>query len=117
LALAATALAFVMSGFAAHAYSLVLLVAAAVLLDAAVQVNQVLSLRSIYMLAPELRGRLSGLYMTFVFLCGAVGSVLASALYVAAGWIALATVGAAFGVAALLFYATELRASTPARPD
>ncbi len=113
-ALAATALAFVMSGVAAHAHSLMLLVAAALLLDAAVQVNQVLSLRSIYMLAPELRGRLNGLFMTFVFLCGAVGSVLASAVYVAAGWVALAAVGAAFGVAALLFYVTEFRSSTVA---
>lgn len=109
LALAATVLAFAMSGFAAHMRSLALLVAAALLLDAAVQVNQVLSLRSIYMLAPELRGRLNGLFMNFVFLCGSVGSVLASAVYVSGGWMTLAAVGSVFGVAALLFYASELR--------
>lgn len=112
-ALAATVLAFVMSAAAAsgRAHSLPLLVAAALLLDAAVQVNGVLSLRSIYMLAPELRGRLNGLFLSFVFLCGAVSSVLAAAVYVSGGWIALAAVGAVFGMAALVFYATEFRGS------
>jgi predicted MFS family arabinose efflux permease len=108
-ALSATGLAFVVSGVAVHVYSLLVLVAAALLLDAAVQVNQVLSLRSIYMLAPELRGRLNGLFMSFVFLCGAMGSVLASALYLAAGWVALAAAGSAMALLALAFHATEPR--------
>ena len=49
-------------GFRFH--SLAALVAAAVLLDGAVQLCNVLSLRSLYMLAPELRGRLNGLFLT-----------------------------------------------------
>jgi len=109
LALAATVLAFAISGASGRTHSLALLVTAALLLDAAVQINQVLGLRCIYMLAPELRGRLNGLYLAFIFLCGAVGSMLASTVYIFGGWTALATVGAVFCLAALVFYATELR--------
>jgi predicted MFS family arabinose efflux permease len=112
-ALAATVLAFVIGAASERTHSLALLIAAALLLDAAVQVNQVLSLRCIYMLAPEQRGRLNGLFLTFVFLCGAVGSVSAAALYVSGGWIALAAIGGVFGMAALAFYATEFRGSAP----
>lgn len=115
-ALAGTVLAFVMSAASAHVHSVLLLVAAALLLDAVVQVNGVLSLRSIYMLAPELRGRLNGLFLSFVFLCGAVSSVLAAAVYVSGGWIALAAVGAIFGMAALAVYVTEFHELTHDRP-
>ncbi|WP_237561412.1 MFS transporter [Frateuria defendens] len=108
-ALAAAVLAFVLAGWAGHAHSLAWLVLAALLLDAAVQVCQVLSLRSIYMLAPELRGRFNGLFMTSVFVCGAGGSVLAAAVYTAFGWTGLAVLGALCGLAALALYATEFR--------
>ncbi len=46
-------------------HSMAALVAAAVLLDGAVQLCNVLSLRSLYIMAPELRGRLNGLFLTF----------------------------------------------------
>jgi cyanate permease len=82
-------------------------------LDAAVQINQVLSLRSIYLLAPELRGRLNGLYMTFVFVCGALGSMMAAAVYDSDGWAALAAGATLFGVAALALYATEFGSLAP----
>lgn len=108
-ALVGALLAFVISGYAAHSHSLALLVAGAILLDAAVQINQVLSLRSLFMLAPELRGRLNGLFMTFIFAFGAAGSVLASALYVFYGWAAAALAGSVCAVAALALYSTEFR--------
>jgi predicted MFS family arabinose efflux permease len=108
-ALGASFVAFLISLYAGHSHSLALLIAGAVLLDGAVQVNQVLSLRSIYMLAPELRGRLNGIFMTFIFIFGAAGSVLASALYVFHGWSASALAGAACAVAALALYSTEFR--------
>jgi predicted MFS family arabinose efflux permease len=108
-ALLTTVFAFSLSAFAERGHSMGSLVSAAVLLDAAVQLNQVVSLRSLYMLAPELRGRLNGLYMAFVFLCGPIGSVLATAAYASHGWIALAALGAALGVAALALYVVELR--------
>ena len=90
-----------------HYHSLAGLVAAGVLLDGAVQLCQILSIRSIFMLAPELRGRLNGLFMTFVFLCAAVASGLAAAVYAFHGWTALCLLGGGFIVAALVFYATE----------
>lgn len=101
-------------GFRTH--SLMALVAAAVLLDGAVQLCNVLSLRSLYMLAPELRGRLNGLFLTSIFLCAAVASALAAALYAFHGWGALCVLGAAFGGVALLFYGTEFRRNPLARP-
>jgi predicted MFS family arabinose efflux permease len=108
-ALIATVLAFSLAIEARFVHSLWLLVLAALILDAAVQACQVLSLRSIYMLPPDLRGRLNGLFMAFAFLCGAVGSGLAAAVYTSRGWTTLAALGALCAVAALAQYATELR--------
>jgi hypothetical protein len=51
----------------------------------------------------ELRSRLNGLYMAWIFGCGA-----AVAAYQLAGWNALACLGAAFAAARLLYYFTEL---------
>ncbi len=109
IALATALLAFVLAGWSGTHHALWWLVLATLALDAAVQVCQVLSLRSIYMLAPELRGRLNGLFMTSVFLCGAAGSALAAAVYFHAGWLALSALGGLCAVAALALYATEFR--------
>lgn len=89
--------------------SVALLVVAAVILDAGVQTNQVLSLRSIYSLPGEARSRLNALFMTSVFLGGAAGSALAGWSFFYGGWPLTAAIGAALGVAALAFYATEFR--------
>jgi MFS family permease len=68
------------------------------------------------MLAPEQRGRLNGLFMTSVFVCGAAGSLLAAAVFAYAGWPGLSLLGAGFGTAALLFYFSEFRRpAVPAR--
>ena len=90
-------------------HSLALLVLAALMLDAAVQVCQVLSLRSIYMLAPDLRGRLNGLFIAFAFVCGALGSGLAAAVYTLRGWSTLASLAALFAVTALAQYLSQFR--------
>jgi predicted MFS family arabinose efflux permease len=108
-ALLAAVLAFGLAIEARFIHSLGLLILAAVLLDAAVQVCQVLSLRRIYMLAPELRGRLNGLFIAFAFLCGAAGSGLAAAVYTSRGWTTLAVLGAVCAGAALAQFGTELR--------
>src|SRR5258708_7878265 len=108
-ALLAAVLAFGLAIEARLIHSLGLLILAAVILDAAVQVCQVLSLRKIYMLAPELRGRLNGLFIAFAFLCGAVGSGLAAAVYTSRGWTTLAALGALGAGAALVQFGTELR--------
>jgi predicted MFS family arabinose efflux permease len=88
-------------------HSLALLIVAALILDAAVQACQVLSLRSLYMLAPELRGRLNGLFIALVFVGGATGSGLAPAVYTLHGWDTLVNIGAAFVLAGLVLYMGE----------
>jgi predicted MFS family arabinose efflux permease len=108
-ALAVAVLSFAVAIEGRLAHSLSLLVIAALMLDAAVQVCQVLSLRSIYMLAPELRGRLNGLFMACAFVGGAAGSGLAAALYTFRGWTTLAALGALCTGAALTQFASEFR--------
>jgi predicted MFS family arabinose efflux permease len=108
-ALVSALVAFIIAVGAGYAHSVTLLVVAALVLDAAVQVCQVLSLRSIYMLAPGLRGRLNGLFISFAFLGGATGSGLAAAVYASRGWSTLASLGALFIFIALAQYASELR--------
>jgi MFS family permease len=61
------------------------------------------------MLAPELRGRLNGLFMAFIFLCAAVSSGLAAAVYAFHGWSGLCLLGGSLAIVALLCYATEFR--------
>lgn len=108
-ALVSVVLAFGVAVEARLIHSLSLLILAALILDAAVQVCQVLSLRSIYMLAPELRGRLNGLFVAFAFLGGAAGSGLAAAVYTSRGWTTLAALGALCAGAALAQFGTEFQ--------
>ena len=109
-ALASAITAFVIAGWAAAAHALILLAAAAVLLDAATQLNQVLGQRVLFSIAPEARGRINAAYMTVVFLAGALGSMLATLSFEQGGWTATAAVGAALATAALLLFLTERRA-------
>ena len=98
---------FCATGWAASAGALVLLGVLAVLLDGAVQVNQILSQRILYVLAPEARGRVTAVYMTGAFIGGAAGSILATQTYHAGGWTATAIAGGIVGLVALCLYATE----------
>jgi predicted MFS family arabinose efflux permease len=106
-ALVAAVAAFFIAVAAGRLHSVALLILAALVLDAAVQLCQVLSLRSIYMLAPESRGRLNGLFIACAFLGGATGSGLAPAIYTFDGWGALANIGVLFVFAALVLYLSE----------
>ncbi|MDH0729867.1 MFS transporter [Pseudomonas sichuanensis] len=72
-----------------------------VLLDFAVQMNMVIGQREVYALDPASRGRLNALYMTSIFLGGAVGSALASGVYAHFGWAGVAMLGAALPVLGL----------------
>jgi predicted MFS family arabinose efflux permease len=108
-ALGSVVLAFGLAAEARLIHSLPLLILAALILDAAVQVCQVLSLRNIYMLAPELRGRLNGLFVSFAFLGGAAGSVLAAAVYTSRGWTTVAALGAVCAGVALAQFGAEYR--------
>ena len=115
-ALVSAALACLVAVAGGLEHSLVLLIVAALVLDAAVQVCQVLSLRSLYMLAPELRGRLNGLFIALVFVGGATGSGLAPAVYTFHGWNTLVNIGAAFVLAALVLYMGEFSQSGAQEP-
>jgi predicted MFS family arabinose efflux permease len=107
IAMATVCIAFLVASWAVERHSVLVLAIAGLVLDAAVQMCQVLSLRSIFMLAPELRSRLNGLYMAWVFGCGAVASGAAVAVYQLAGWNALTWLGTAFAATGLLYYFTE----------
>lgn len=113
-AMASAVLALLVAVAAGKAHSLALLVLAAVVLDAAVQICQVLSLRSIYSLAPESRGRLNGVFIAIAFVGGASGSGLAPAVYSYHGWNTLMIIGVLFIEAALALFVYELRQATRA---
>lgn len=90
------------------------LVLAAVLLDFAVQLNMVIGQRTLYALEPQSRARLNALYMTSIFVGGALGSAIASPLYEHFGWTAPALLGAALPGLALLAFLAADKAATPA---
>ena len=94
-ALSAVAIAFCLTILAVRTRDLALLTAVAVLLDAGVQLNQVIGMRAIYSLRPEVRGRLNALYMAIMFAAGGVASILATVLLAHVGWSAVALLGAA----------------------
>ena len=86
------------------------LVFTGVLLDFCVQMNMVLGQREIYALDAASRGRLNALYVTSVFVGGAIGSLIASPLYARGGWLAIVVAGSAFPLLALLrFVAARMR--------
>jgi len=107
IALVGAVLAFLIADVAGSWAILALLVAAALLLDAATQVNQVLGQRVIYSIAPDMRARINASYMTASFIGGATGSALAPYSLVRGGWSATTMIGAAIAGAALLFFLTE----------
>ena len=75
---------------AAGASSLVVLAVAGVLLDLAVQSTHVLGQRAIYAARPDARARMNGVYMTSIFVAGAIGSAVSGALYSSTGWTGVA---------------------------
>ena len=94
---------------ATTASSLILLAVAAVALDLAVQGHQVLSQQEIYALRPDARARVNTVFMTTIFVTGAIASALSGVLYDAGGWSAVALFAAALPAAG---FAIWLRART-----
>ena len=84
------------------------LILGAVLIDAGVQGNQIISQRAIYGLAPEIRSRLNGLFIACSFVAAALGSLLAGAVFAHYGWLGVAVMGALCPVVALAFWVQEL---------
>jgi predicted MFS family arabinose efflux permease len=106
-----SALAFLLTlvGEAGSTTSLVLLVAAAILLDFGVQGNVVLGYRALFILGAEYRSRLNGLYMATFFLAGAAGSGLGAWAFARGGWVLASCIGLALPAIALIYFATERR--------
>jgi predicted MFS family arabinose efflux permease len=91
--------------------SLVLLAIAAVLLDLAVQGHQVLSQQEIYGLRADARARINTVFMTTIFVGGAIASAVAGALYGAVGWTGSSLFAAALPLVGLVIWSvSRLRA-------
>ena len=88
----------------------------AVLIDAAVQANQVVGQRVIYGVAAERRGRVNAIYMTVLFIGAAIGSVLGTATYHRGGWPATAGTGIAIGAVLLVLAGLEQRVQNRSAP-
>lgn len=84
--------------------SLVLLIAAAFLLDFGVAVNLTLGQRAIFSLEAENRARLNGLYMAIFFTGGAIGSSVGALFYATYGWSLTCWLGAVFPSLAVLLH-------------
>jgi predicted MFS family arabinose efflux permease len=76
--------------------ALTLLVIGTLLMDAAVQSSNLLGQSVIYELLPQARSRLTAVYMTTMFVGGAIGSLAASHAYERWGWAGACTAAAAF---------------------
>jgi predicted MFS family arabinose efflux permease len=86
---------------------LLILVAAAILIDCAVQTTLVTGQQLIYNLKPEERSRLNTLFIATFFVGGAIGSAVASYGYERIGWHAVVAIGSALSVIAFLYWLTE----------
>jgi predicted MFS family arabinose efflux permease len=86
--------------------SVVLLALAGVLLDLAVQCHQVMSQQVIYALRPEARARINTVYMSTVFIGGAISSAAAGILHDAYGWTGVTIYAAVLPMLGLVLWAT-----------
>ena len=96
-AMALLGLCFAATAFAVQARLLILLAVLAIVIDAAVQINQVVSQRTIYAVPAEIRGRVNAVYMTVSFTGGALGSMLSTVTLHLGGWPLTAGAGALLG--------------------
>ncbi|WP_298284220.1 MFS transporter [Acidocella sp.] len=77
---------FVLGWLGGQWHSLALLVAAAIAVDGGVQFNLPVGQRAIYTEAPELRARLTGLFIASFFAAGAAGTALSGPAMALFGW-------------------------------
>lgn len=112
LAMALAPVAFLL-GVSEPGHTVIGLAVTGVLLDFAVQMNMVLGQREVYALDAASRGRLNALYMTSIFLGGAVGSALAGYVFAATAWTGIALVGAALPTLALIGFQWADRRTSP----
>ncbi|MCJ8179381.1 MFS transporter [Pseudomonas viridiflava] len=85
-------------------YSVIGLAVTGVVLDYCVQTSMVLGQRTVYALDAASRSRLNALYMTSIFIGGAIGSAVASPLFDHGGWTWVMIAGTALPLIALLAF-------------
>ncbi|GFM61880.1 MFS transporter [Pseudomonas cichorii] len=90
-------------------YNLIGLAVTGVVLDFCVQMNLVVGQRAVYALDAASRSRLNALYMTSIFIGGAIGSSVASVLFDHGGWVWISVVGTALPLIALLVFLRDSR--------
>lgn len=108
-AMLSVSVAFLMTHLAhlGSSLSLVLLTAAAIVLDFGVSANLLFGQRAIYGLSASVRSRLNGLYIATFFIGGAIGSAVGGWAYAAGGWTLASWIGFAMPVPALVYWGTE----------
>ena len=94
--------------------SVIALAAGGVLLDFAVQGHQVLSQQEVYGLRPEARSRINTIYMSTIFLVGALASAVAGVVFDRAGWTGVMTVALVLPAGAFALWVTSRRPATAA---
>jgi predicted MFS family arabinose efflux permease len=85
----------------------VLLGAAAVLLDIGAQIHTVLSQRDIYALHADARARINSVFMTVAFISGAAASALTGVIHTAYGWTGVMIFAACSPMLGLLMWGRE----------
>ena len=107
-AMAALGLCFAATVAAAQTGELAVLAILAIIIDGAVQTNQVVSQRTIFAVPAEVRGRVNAVFMTISFIGGAIGSMLGTLTFHAGGWIFTAAMGALVGAVSLGLLAVQM---------
>ena len=90
------------------ATSLGALLVGIVVLDVGAQALHITNQGEIYRLQPDARSRINAFYMVSCFVGAAAGSAGAALAYSTGGWSRVCLLGAAFGLASLLWWALEL---------
>lgn len=88
------AVSFLILGFSGA--SLAGLVLGVIVLDVGLQMAQVSNQARIFALKPEARSRVNTVYMTFYFICGAIGSATGAFAWQRFGWIGVVVAGGIF---------------------
>ena len=87
--------------------AVLVLTAAAILIDFATALNLVLGQREIFLLNPKLRSRINGIYMATFFLGGSIASALGSWVFVVFGWVGVVIVSIAILLLVFTYFLTE----------
>lgn len=104
---------FVVAGLGAG--SVVVIVVAILLLDVAVQAHNITVQTRMFQVDPTARSRINTAFVTNNFVCGAIGSALASFLWAHGGWTAVTVAGAVLSGFALVVWAVGRRGALDVR--